>query len=299
MTRIRIKKMNPKAVKKFFLILACVLLACGIAVLSFVFIITPSKAYREGMSLMEAGDYTAAVTFFQKAGRYKDAMNQIDACYESLYGTEAYQALKKLTNGSTFQLGAYEQDNNSGNGAEPIEWIVLDKNASSILLVSRFGLDCQLYNTQFTGITWDTCSLREWLNNEFLHSAFSEAEIACINSSYVSPDKNPDYNTNPGKGTKDQIFLLSAYECSKYFSSDTERICVPTQYALEKELYMEKNSPGCMWWLRTPGDTQDYVSTVSGQGDVQTFGVNLCFDMCAVRPVLWLDLAKYYDQKAN
>ena len=297
MAHSRKKAWSALRIKKYALLVGCVLLVCLIAVLIYTFIIVPSKAYKEGISLENAGDYAAAAQRFEASGRYRDSKERVDSCYEALYGANAYNTLKDLSAGSLFKFGSYEQDNDPTNGAESIEWIVLDKNGSELLLISRFGLDCQLYNTQYTSITWDSCSLRKWLNSEFLISAFSEAEIASIRDTIVFADENPDYTTDAGKSTQDKVFLLSVSESRKYFTSDEGRVCIPTKYTLQKDIYMEENLPGCLWWLRTPGDLQHYVSIVSGRGEVQTAGVNLCFDMCAVRPVLWLDLTKYYDEQ--
>lgn len=47
--------------------------------------------------------------------------------------------------GSSIYFGQYEQDNNSGNGPEPIEWIVLDIQDDRALLISKYGLDIQPY----------------------------------------------------------------------------------------------------------------------------------------------------------
>lgn len=294
MSRIRQKTKNSLAIKKIILIIGCILFAFAIGLLIFIFIISPFLSYKKGLASKASGDYADAITCFSDAGHYKDSAAQIDECYEMLYGVSAYKTLKSLSVGSTFQFGNYEQDNNLSNGSEPIEWIVLNKNGSDIMLISRYGLDCQLYNSQYSSITWDSCTLRKWLNSDFLSNAFSNEEIPYIKDSIVFADDNPDYNTDSGKATKDKVFLLSVSECNQYFSCDEERVCVPTQYALSKNLYMDANLPGCWWWLRTPGDIQTYVSDVSGDGSVQTFGLNLCFDMCAVRPVIWLDLSKYY-----
>lgn len=48
----------------------------------------------------------------------------------------------------TVTFGRYEQDNNLGNGPEPIEWIVLDSNNGEVLLLSKYGLDVKKYNDE-------------------------------------------------------------------------------------------------------------------------------------------------------
>ena len=58
------------------------------------------------------------------------------------------------TVGSIVRFGDYEQDNDEGNGEEPIEWIVLDVDGDRALLLSRYALDAQPYNTYTKRITW-------------------------------------------------------------------------------------------------------------------------------------------------
>lgn len=73
-------------------------------------------------------------------------------------------------------FGVYEQDGDLTNGPEPIEWEVLGTDSNGTLLVSRYILDCQPYNTEYVDVTWETCSLRAWLNDDFLNTAFTPFE---------------------------------------------------------------------------------------------------------------------------
>ena len=52
-----------------------------------------------------------------------------------------------LAVGSIITFGAYEQDNNTRNGKEPIEWQVLEIKGGRALLISKYGLDAKRYNT--------------------------------------------------------------------------------------------------------------------------------------------------------
>ena len=89
------------------------------------------------------------------------------------------------TIGSIITLGQYEQDNNEENGPEEIEWIVLDVKGEKCLLISRYALDVLPYNVEDKNITWEKCSLRTWLNEDFLQEAFSEEERKLILNSEV------------------------------------------------------------------------------------------------------------------
>ncbi|MBP3210790.1 MAG: zinc ribbon domain-containing protein [Oscillospiraceae bacterium] len=202
--------------------------------------------------------------------------------------------------GDVVTFGRYEQDNNSSNGAEGIEWIVLDVQGKKALLLSRYGLDCKRYYHDQTPVTWETSDLRAWLNGEFFNSAFTGDEQGRILTAKVTADKNPEYQTDAGNETEDKVFLLSAAEVSRYLTEETAQ-CRATAYTLAEGGSSGKN--GNSWWfLRTPGSEQKMVMIVKTDGTMNTggavpdgkgaSGVN--------RPALWLDLSNWdtYEQPA-
>lgn len=212
------------------------------------------------------------------------------------YGKEWADTVKNASVGDTITFGAYEQDNNTSNGKEAIEWTVLDKDGMSLLLISKQALDCQQYNTSYTDVTWESCSLRKWMNGTFLNKAFNAEEQAQIQNTTVSADKNPEYNTNPGNATTDKVFLLSINEVEKYFNSDEARKCAPTAYAKAQGAYTSdiyKTASGaatCWWWLRSPGLYQNYAASVNNHGSVLYIGNTVNYGNDAVRPALWINL---------
>ena len=130
---------------------------------------------------------------------------------------------KKIGNIVTF--GTYEQDNNLKNGTEAIEWIVLDydENENKALLISKYGLDSQPYSykgDEITEITWESCFLRNWLNEDFKKTAFTVDEQSAILMTDVDNSDSQgcsEWNTTGGNNTKEQIFLLSYAETCQYF----------------------------------------------------------------------------------
>ena len=58
----------------------------------------------------------------------------------------------------------------------PIKWQVLDKVNGEVILLSEQILDIQDYDNENTSVAWENCSLRKWLNNDFINEAFSEYE---------------------------------------------------------------------------------------------------------------------------
>ena len=192
--------------------------------------------------------------------------------------------------GDVITFGSYEQDNDPNNGPEPVEWNVLEVQDGKALLLSRYGLDTKPYNTEYTDVTWETCTLRSWLNNEFLNAAFSAEERSAILTTAVDNSdvqKRSDYDTSGGNDTEDQIFLLSYAEANRYLDNitSTRAIVIPTAYAIAAgaETYNDGTASG--WLLRSPGYEQDYAATYGSF----YFGCSVDDETVAVRPALWLN----------
>ena len=282
--------------KKAFAIGTPIVAACIAFLIVLTTVIIPNSKYNAAVALMNNKKYDEAITAFEAMDGYKDSENQLENCYIGKYGEEKWNKIKNIKVGDTYTFGAYEQDNSTSNGKEAIEWTVLDKDGMSLLLISKQALDCQQYNTSYTDVTWESCSLRKWMNGTFLNKAFNAEEQAQIQNTTVSADKNPEYNTNPGNATTDKVFLLSINEVEKYFNSDEARKCAPTAYAKAQGAYTSdsyKTASGaatCWWWLRSPGDTQNRAARVDYDGSVPCIGLPVHFDNVAVRPALWINL---------
>ena len=281
----RIAKRN----KKIAIITAPIVCAVIAFIIVLNTVIIPNGKYNDAIALMDAGKYSEAISAFEALDGYKDSVNKIEECNVNIYGEEVWNKVKSVNVGDVYKFGSYEQDNNKSNGQEDIEWLVLEKDGTKILVVSKYALDCKPYNTSYTDVTWETCTLRKWLNNDFLGSAFSANEKAMIPTVTVSADKNPDYNTNPGNAMQDQVFLLSITEANKYFSSDSARQCKPTDYAVANGAW-ESDSGNCWWWLRSPGNNQGIAANVDDDGGVSEIGNYVSSVNNAVRPALWIDL---------
>ena len=255
------------------------------------------KRYDNAVSLAEAEKYDEAIAAFKALNGYKDSAEQIEKCYVGKYGEEKYGLVKNINVGDTYTFGSYEQDNDTSDGKEEIEWIVLEKDGMSLFLMSKYALDCRKYNETYSDhVTWEICTLREWLNDSFLTDAFSSDERELIEDSAVTAEANPAYgNTPPGNETVDKVFLLSAVDVSRYFKSNAERKCVPTEYAIERGAYTSTNNSlegdaTCWWWLRSPGDDSDSAASVRSGGSIIYYG-NFVDSVFAVRPVIRIDLS--------
>lgn len=282
--------------KKAFAIGTPIVAACIAFLIVLTTVIIPNSKYNAAVALMNNKKYDEAITAFEAMDGYKDSENQLENCYIGKYGEEKWNKIKNIKVGDTYTFGAYEQDNSTSNGKEAIEWTVLNKDGMSLLLISKQALDCQQYNTSYTDVTWESCSLRKWMNGTFLNKAFNAEEQAQIQNTTVSADKNPEYNTNPGNATTDKVFLLSINEVEKYFNSDEARKCAPTAYAKAQGAYTSdsyKTASGaatCWWWLRSPGGNLTYAAYVYDDGSVSCNGIDVNADNYAVRPALWINL---------
>ena len=246
------------------------------------------EKYNTAVTLAKAGKYYEAYIVFVELGGYKDSEAQANALLKA-HPVIQYNLAEV---GDYITFGAYEQDANTSNGKEPIEWLVLAKENDRLLVISRYALDYKPYNeknTSVTSVTWETCTLRKWLNNDFLNAAFSSTEKAMIPTVTVSADKNPIYSTNPGNATQDKVFLLSIPEADKYCTSGSARQCKPTAYAKTQGAYQD-NSGLCSWWLRSPGVSQRDAAYVITHYGVYNFGLSVNRDSVAVRPAMWINL---------
>ena len=282
---------HEKAAKKTKRVLSIVIPAiCAVIaiVLAITKVIIPNNKYNAAVALINEGNIIEAYESLIALDGYKDSAEIAASIYDRY-------TILVVTEGEYITFGSYEQDNNTANGKEDIEWLVLERDGDKVLVISKYALDCKPYNTEWEDVTWETCTLRTWLNETFLNEAFSEAEQSIIQTTEVSADKNPDYLSNPGNATKDNVFLLSINEANEYFASDEARMCVPTAYAIANGAYTNDNykvdgSATCWWWLRSPGIIPGSAAYVNYDGVVLSYGDFIDFDYFCVRPAMWIYL---------
>lgn len=199
--------------------------------------------------------------------------------------------------GSRVYFGVFEQDNKTSNGKEPILWRVLEVNEDSALLLSEYGLICKNINETFDDFTWETCSLRNWLNTSFLDIAFTNLEKgAILDSNIKTPDSNY-WGTKGGNDTVDKVFLPTmqdvmnpAYGFRKGMKPSKTRMLKCTIYARKNGGYINKTNGNTCWWLRSPALHEKYASYVFTTGAITaTYFVGRRYD--AIRPAIRVDLS--------
>ncbi len=203
--------------------------------------------------------------------------------------------------GKCIVFGHYPQTK-EGKDNTPIEWMILDHNGQRALVVSKYGLDAQPYNITGDAATWETCTLRTWLNGTFYNKAFSSAEQTAILTTNVDNSKKQCYggwDTSGGNDTQDKVFLLSYAEANKHFgvtydnSNNMKSRVAPTAYAIAQGAYIDSDDKAdddndIGWWLRSPGTYQECAAHVNADGF--HFNYNVANDSGSVRPALWVNL---------
>ena len=194
------------------------------------------------------------------------------------------------------------------DGQEPIEWIVLDAMDGKLLLLSKDGLETGPYNSVKQRATWADCSLRDWLNCDFLNTAFTfddqesimETTVTTPGGCFTSPATGENILIASCPDTQDLVFLLSVDEVSAYFPKAGQRKARNTDYLLGKP---ESTMPfpavevPCdfaysNWWLRDVREDKGIKSGfhVKSYGKIASGGqVNL--KRYVIRPAMWVDAA--------
>ena len=191
--------------------------------------------------------------------------------------------------GDIIEFGRYEQDNDLSNGAEPIEWLVLDVSDGSALVTSRYGLDAKRYHDgRGEEATWDTCTLRTWLNEYFYESAFDAPERKLILLTDVKNTDNPKHGTDGRNDTQGHVFLLSLDEAQRFFMGDEARQLVLTDYSIMQGVNsIDPDFP--WWWLRSPSG-RGRAARIYSHGSIHFYGNPVGSNVAAVRPALRIRL---------
>lgn len=228
---------------------------------------------------------------------------------------------------TTICFGKYPQGL-SGKVA-PIEWVLLEIKGNTALVISKYAIDFKPYssNEYFFKKSWETSTLRHWLNDEFIKESFDsdEKKRICVTAIEIEPKrqkglqiaKKERYNkifniasiSNSQSDTfrnqiYDKVFLLSKEEALKYFASINQRKCSPTEYAIchledAGERHKTNSKPLCRWWLRSMGNTNNSARYIEADGSIDDdisiddiLSHRMLYGWCntnnAVRPAMWI-----------
>ncbi len=178
-----------------------------------------------------------------------------------------------------------------GSG-EPIVWDVLAEEGNRKLLLSRKAVAKLPYHDADEPVSWETCSLRAWLNGDFYRAAFNDYEKQHILKIPVTADRNTYCNTDAGNSTDDHVFLLSLPEVNALLRRklSAKRKCEadPADAHDADNNNKAADDTGCVWWLRSPGSEKNEAACVNGDGQISNFGLPANTPTIAVRPCIWV-----------
>ena len=182
--------------------------------------------------------------------------------------------------GNTVLFGSFEQDNNSHNGNEGIEWIIVDRENDKVLLLSKKILCARTSKSYKKG--WKNSDLRKWLNSNFYKNAFNPLERIGINST-----SSICYGTN----LNDKVFVLSREEIEKYEKVYEVKTTIPTEYILENfKNNLDFAGENCETWIRNDND----FGMVNGFDEIYLGGYIDGIDssyIAGVRPAVWVNIS--------
>ena len=227
----------------------------------------------------------------------------------------------EITTWDCVWFGDYWQEDTNGDGKAdtedeqtPIKWRVLSVTGDDAFLMADKNLDCVNYNDTRENVTWETCTIRSWLNGYwekentagndyrgegFIDYAFTEEESQAIKTVNVKNGYDSVMGVDGGNDTSDKIYLLSAEEAADpaygFAASKPEyaksRRVFNTAFARAHGAYQSDSEElmGCaLWWLR-PAFAEQNAAYVGSYGDI--YNEEVFNRETGVRPVLHLDLS--------
>ncbi len=207
----------------------------------------------------------------------------------------SYAYLKEAKVDDRIKFGSYEQDNNTANGKEDIEWFVLAKEGSRIFVVSLYALDVKPFHDGDKA-NWETCSIRTWLNSTFMSTAFDSEQQKYI------PVVTVKTGSNNNIVTQDRVFVLSPEEVYEYLSDEPTNyrlFCRASEYAKAQGARVFKwnandypdeakqKEGNCNWWMRQNASA-NMGRIVDMDGRFYN-GKHMNDTQTCVRPAMWIE----------
>ena len=183
---------------------------------------------------------------------------------------------------------------------DPIEWTIIseDTAAKKALVICNMIVDAQAYDTTSDN-NYGESTIRKWLNEAFIETAFNELQRAIIVETEVdNSDKSiADYSGNQPflcPNTNDKIFLLAKGELKDAdygFNGNSDRIMKVTEYAKSQGAYASASNVD-WWWTRTPSydstrpTKSDLAHNLKTDGSIWSSNVYLTSG--GVVPAMWI-----------
>ena len=203
-------------------------------------------------------DYNNASQEFEAISFYNDSEECIKQCRSSIKNLQEKELLviKEIVFGNIGDIVHF------GNH----EWYIINKHESYCTLLSRKTFTKSVFFPMNKNVTWKTCAIRTWLNDDFYNTSFKD-EKKCISKTTLDKKNAKNLESENGFFTEDYVFLLSIEE-------------------VESLDYSIRNC-GDEWWLRS--SVRPYgsygIATVLKDGTVNYNGRSVDFN-CGIRPAI-------------
>ncbi|MBR6309390.1 MAG: hypothetical protein IKR39_12380 [Lachnospiraceae bacterium] len=245
-----------------------------------------------------------------------DGLNITDMQFSHTIGPETAVALTEAKVGDIVKFGKYEQNGNISDGAEDIEWYVLDKGETGLTLITKDAIQNKMFYSENAKTSWVNSDLRKWLNEEFINEAFSNNEKGML--------RNRDNDNSDGVHSIDVVYMLSREEAYSYFgitadlfagkpdsyekkceyylnNVDSRLYARPSAYAVQNGAFawtsenskkmqqfygvdVSKAEGTTGWWLRDTDEQGNSAFYIDAMGNID--GSTYVSDACGVRPVI-------------
>lgn len=252
---------------------------------------TDAFRYQLGNLSCAVGVDSVGVSFYRSALGYRDAADKLEQCYYK-QGKKAFDRndyasavshFSKMegeyADSATLNLQAEQQLLQDAQAGDKVsyagdQWIVLDKQNGTLLLLHKKALEGLPYNLDRNeNVDWETSDLRGWLNgstesnelylaqgDDFLSMTFSQAELDCL---------RPDAGGN-------LVSLLSAQEYERY----------------SEQIISDGKPLGVDWWLRDAGQLDGTAMFVAWDGSIMDAGYAVDSTVIQTRPTIRVSLQK-------
>lgn len=206
------------------------------------------NSYETGLKKYDDKNYKEAVHYFRQSLNYKDT---------NKYLTKAELVLIKKAKVNTDVL--YGE----------AHWVIVKKKDGKAFMIKTKPINGIPYHTEEKDVTWETSSVRDYVNTDYANEIFTSEMIDNIAVTTVKVKGNDIYHTK-GCTTKDKLFFLNAMQAYKY--------------CMEKPLSDFKRD----FWLIEPGETQSSACFFSF-GQVMNEGYNVTSSYINIRPAMWVE----------
>lgn len=254
------KLQEKKKAKKRVIISTLIGVAIVAIVVCYFSIIRPAQQYDSALALFESGEFHDSLQIFESLGSYKDSAQQVELCQDKIREEDYSGAIDLFEAGNysdaidAFRdLGDYQssaeyigesevaliKDSNTNEvvtlgtyGGTPIEWIILSRDETSALLLSKYYVTSKIANENDRGeygkyLCWSGSTLRSWLNSDFIEEAFPSSVANLLITNTIQTDEYDVPNYDGGSAveitvtTEDKVYIPSKADVEHYKLSPT------------------------------------------------------------------------------